>query len=298
MTPAEWGHQHRGMHGFTAEVSRTGHPPPRTGYPYLDVILDQPGAVLALAHRGGAEADLPGRENTLAAFRHTSDLGYRYLETDVHTTRDGVLVAFHDDVLDRVTDRTGTLGALRWREIAEARIGGAEPIPRMIELLEELPDTRFNIDLKSDGSVRALVDLLARTGSGERVCVGSFSELRMREFRRLSEGRIATAATPQEVILAKTAPPVVVRRRGGPAVLQVPHRRGPVRVVTRGLVARAHAAGLHLHVWTVNEPTEMIELLDIGVDGLITDRTEVLRDVLVARGAWLDLAARDQGGDR
>ena len=156
------------------------------------------------------------------------------------------------------------------------------------------PDARFNIDLKSDGAVRPLLDLLERTGSSDRVCVGSFSEPRMREFRRVSEGRIATAATPQEVILAKTAPPVVVRRRGGPAVLQVPHRRGRVRVVTRGLVARAHAAGLHLHVWTVDEPAEMIELLDIGVDGLITDRTKVLRDVLVARGAWLELDAQDQ----
>ena len=293
MTHPVWWAQRRRMDRFTAEVSRTGHPAPPTGHPYLDAILAQPGSVLAMAHRGGADPQRPGLENTMAAFRRAAALGYRYLETDVHATRDGVLVAFHDEVLDRVTDLSGAVASLPWREVARARIDGSEPVPRMSELLEVLPGARFNIDLKSDGAVRPLVDLLERTGAGDRVCVGSFTEARMRQFRRLTGGRVATAATPQEVVLVKIAPPVFVRRRGGPAVLQVPHRRGPVRVVTRGLVARAHACGLHVHVWTVDERAEMIELLELGVDGLITDRTEVLRDVLLQRGAWLD---PEQGG--
>jgi glycerophosphoryl diester phosphodiesterase len=269
----------------------TPSPPPPTDFAYLDTILEPGASVLAMAHRGGAKVpELVGLENTLAAFRHAASLGYTYLETDVHATRDDVLVAFHDDVLDRVTDRSGRIAELTAAEVTRARIGGTHPVPTMAELLEELPDARFNIDVKSESAVELLVDLLDRTGAHDRVLVGAFSRARLATFRRLTGGRVATSASPLEVVAVKLLPPAVVRRlvRKGrrPAALQVPHRRGPLTVVTPGLVRRAHAAGLHVHVWTVDEPEEMIELLDLGVDGLITDRTDVLRDVLVARGQW------------
>lgn len=263
-----------------------------TGHAYLDAVLERPGSVIAMAHRGGAlHPDLIGRENTLYAFRHAAGLGYRYLETDVHVTRDGRLVAFHDAVLDRMTGRSGTLADLTAEELAEARIAGEHAVPSMAELLEELPDRRFNIDLKAPGSVGALADLVERTGSHDRVCVGSFSWRHLQEFRRLTSGRIATSATPSEVavFLASSWPGVrrlVGRRRFG--VLQIPRRRGRLPLVTRSAVRRAHAAGVQVHVWTVDDPAEIVELLDLGVDGLITDRTDLLKDVLVARGLWED----------
>ncbi len=270
--------------------------PPRTGFGYLDAVLDQPGSVLAMAHRGGStHPGLDGLENTLAAFRHAVQLGYQYLETDVHATRDGVLLAFHDQMLDRVTDQVGRLSELTAAQVGRARIAGRHAVPTMAELLVELPDARFNIDLKSDSAIHPLVALINLLGAHDRVCVGSFSPGRMHTFRRLTGGRVATAAVPSEVAAVRAAPSAaVVRRlvrapgRGGPAALQVPHRRGRLTVVTAGLVRRAHAAGLHVHVWTVDEAEEMRELLDLGVDGLITDRTDVLRDVLVARGQWRD----------
>jgi glycerophosphoryl diester phosphodiesterase len=261
-----------------------------TGHAYLDAVLDQPGSVIAMAHRGGAlHPDLVGKEYTLFAFRHAANLGYRYLETDVHVTRDGRLVAFHDAVLDRMTNRPGVLADIVADELAEVRIAGEHAVPSMAELLEDLPDRRFNIDLKAPGAVAALADLLDRTGSHDRVCVGSFSWRHLQEFRRLTAGRVATSATPSEVavFLASSWPGVrrlVGRRRFG--VLQIPRRRGPVPLVTRSVVRRAHAAGVQVHVWTVDEPTEMVELLDLGVDGLISDRTDLLKDVLVARGLW------------
>ena len=103
----------------------------------------------AFAHRGGAtyEPNLY-RENSLHAFKEAVALGYRYLETDVHATRDGVLLAFNDRVLDRVTDHTGAIAELTYAEIAEARIHGLDPIPRLSELLAEFPDVRFNVDVK------------------------------------------------------------------------------------------------------------------------------------------------------
>ncbi len=261
-----------------------------TGYPYLDAVLDPPGSALAMAHRGGAlHPEIPGTENTLHAFRHAVALGYRYLETDVHATADGVLLAFHDTALDRVTDSEGQLADLTAREIALARINGEHTVPTMAELLEEFPGCRFNIDLKAMGAVAPLAELLARTASEDRVCVGSFSQRRLDAFRRVTGGRVATSASPPEVGLFLALPfgraaRFLTRRRV--AALQVPHRRGPLPVVTASLLRRAHAAAAHVHVWTVDEPSEMEELLDLGVDGLITDRTDLLKDVLIRRGQW------------
>ncbi|HEU5037001.1 MAG TPA: glycerophosphodiester phosphodiesterase [Nocardioides sp.] len=258
---------------------------PRTGYAYLD----EPGPVLAFAHRGGAyHPEVEGLENTLAAFRHAAELGYRYLETDAHVTRDGVLLAFHDTVLDRVTDREGEIAALTLAEVREALVGGREAVPTLAELFDAFPDARFNIDLKSDGAVAALADFIAAREAWHRVLVGSFSRRRTAAFRRLTGGRVPTCATPAEIAAFRVLPGrlarVVTRQRF--QAFQVPHRRGPVTIVTPRFVQRAHAAGLHVHTWTIDEAAEMHELLDRGVDGIFTDRTDILRDVLIERGQW------------
>jgi glycerophosphoryl diester phosphodiesterase len=263
---------------------------PRTGYPYLDAGLDQPGAVLAFAHRGGAHhPDIEGLENTLAAFEHAAALGYTYLETDVHATADGVLLAFHDDVLDRVTSVVGTIAERASHDLAETLIGDREPIPRLVDLLEHLPEARFNIDLKSLPAVSLLAELVERTGCHDRVCIGSFSERRLRMFRRLVSRPVATSFGPSGVALHRLAPAGVAERLtgGGGAALQVPVLVGRFPFVTGGFVERAHARGLPVHVWTVDDPEMMHTLLDLGVDGLMTDRTDVLRDVLLERGQWM-----------
>ena len=261
-----------------------------TGHAFLDAV--RPPSVIAMAHRGGAlHPDLLGLENTVHAFRHAAALGYRYLETDVHVTRDHRLVAFHDAVLDRMTGHSGPLATMLAEELAQARIGGAHPVPSMADLLDELPECRFNIDLKAPGAAVALAELVDRTGAHDRVCVGSFSSRDLQEFRRLTGGRVATSAAPREVAYFLTASwPRVTRlvRRRPFAALQIPRRRGRLPLVTRSLVRRAHAAGLHVHVWTVDDPADMVELLELGVDGLITDRTDLLKDVLTERGLWRD----------
>ncbi|CAN5500744.1 glycerophosphodiester phosphodiesterase [soil metagenome] len=262
---------------------------PTTGRAYLDDVLEQPGSVLAFAHRGGAHhPEIEGLENTLAAFEHAAALGYRYLETDVHVTSDGVLLAFHDDALDRMTDSVGRIGSLPYAEVRRARIGGREEIPRLDALFEALPDARFNIDLKSDGAVVALADFIAARGAWDRVLVGSFTRSRMRAFRELTQGRVATSATPMEAAAFIAAPHarLAARLARGFDALQIPHRRGRLLVASPGLVRRAHAAGKHVHVWTIDVVEEMRDLLDRGVDGLMTDRTDVLKAVLVERDQW------------
>ena len=249
-----------------------------------------PGGVLPFAHRGGAyHPEIEGLENTLAAFKHAVALGYDYLETDVHVTADGVLLAFHDAVLDRVTDLEGAIVDLTFEEVRQALVGGREQVPTLAQLFDEFPHARFNIDLKSDGAAPALAAFIADRDAWDRVLVGSFSRRRLNHFRRLTRGRVPTSAAPPEVAIFRLVPSgrLADRLTGRKvAALQIPHRRGRFTVASRGLVRRAHAVGRPVHVWTVDDPDEMRQLLDRGVDGIFTDRTDLLKDVLTERGDW------------
>ncbi len=245
---------------------------------------------VGLAHRGGSTfAPNVGRENTLAAFGQAVEMGYRYLETDVHATADGRLVAFHDEVLDRVTDTEGAIAALPWSEVSRARINGTDAVPLMEDLLEAFPQARFNIDVKAPQAIGPLVDLVRRHDAIDRVCVGSFSDSRLRAVRKALGPRLATSAGPTGVASLRLLPSVLSRLLRSPAqALQVPvtHRVGPVTptVVTRRLVETAHRLGKHVHVWTIDDAAEMHRLFDLGVDGIVSDRIDTLRDVLAERG--------------
>jgi glycerophosphoryl diester phosphodiesterase len=261
-----------------------------TGFAYLDEGAGDPGGVLAFAHRGGAyHPEIEGLENTLAAFKHAVALGYDYLETDVHVTRDGVLLAFHDAVLDRVTDVEGAIAELTFDEVRQALVGGREQVPTLAQLFDEFPRARFNIDIKSEGAVPVLAEFIREREAWDRVLVGSFSPQRLAHFRRLTGHRVPTSGTPVEVAIFRFVPSARLAdwlTRGRVSAFQIPHRRGRWIVASPGLVRRAHATGKHVHVWTVDDPEEMHELLDRGVDGLFTDRTDLLKDVLTERGLW------------
>jgi glycerophosphoryl diester phosphodiesterase len=251
-------------------------------------FLDCP-APLAFAHRGGAL--LPandGIENTLAAFQNSVDLGYRYLETDVHTSLDGVVYAFHDVMLTRMTGTVSAFRDLDSTAIDAILVGGREPIPRLTDLLDAFPETRFNIDVKADDAVDPTLALLGDAGALDRVCLTSFSADRLHRLRAAVPG-VPTCFTPGEIALLRLAPfpwlQALGQRRGG-ACVQIPVRARRITVVTPQFVRRAHALGLQVHVWTVDDPAEMRSLLDIGVDGLMSDRVDLLRDVLVERGQW------------
>ena len=251
---------------------------------------------IAFAHRGGA-GEAP--ENTLEAFEIAVTLGYRYIETDAHVTRDGVLVAFHDERLDRVTDRTGAIADLGIFEVEAADAGytfsldggSSFPVrgrgirvPRLEEILVRWPAARVNIDPKSDACVGPLAALLDRLGAWERVCVGSFSDRRLRRIRTCGRGRACTSMGPHAVALARLAATFGVMPRLGADCVQVPIRRGPVRIVTKRFVEAAHRARLAVHVWTINDEPTINELLDLGVDGVMSDRIRLLREVFARRG--------------
>ncbi|MFV0253819.1 MAG: glycerophosphodiester phosphodiesterase [Beutenbergiaceae bacterium] len=255
-------------------------------------FLDEP--PLAIAHRGGI--GLPsnaGIENSVEAFRHAVELGIDYLETDVRASSDGEVFAFHDPDLRRVSARSGHSSAkfssLSAAQVREAGLDGGAAIPTVAELLAAFPDTRFNIDVKTTPAIAPTIRAIVGAAAQHRVLIASFSVLRSWRARRMLPS-VATSANPLEVIgLALGFRPLRgIARRNGVVAVQVPEFYRGYRLITPRFLKTAHAEGLQVHIWTVDDPDDMNRLLDMGVDGIITDRPDLLKKVLIERGQWRD----------
>ena len=243
-----------------------------------------------MAHRGWHTGTTVGLENTLVAFTRAVEEGYAYVETDAQATADGHVVLHHDRTLGRTTAGPGTVGGLTLRELGNELVGGREPIPTLREVLEALPGVRLNIDLKTDAAVRPVLAVLEATGAWHRVCLSSFSESRLARVRRLVGPRLLTALGPRSVaaLRARSVLPLSLAAAGPPHgdVVQVPLGVPGLRLVDRRLLREAHRTGREVHVWTVDDRSEVERVLDLGVDGIITDAPDVLREILGARGRW------------
>lgn len=231
-------------------------------------FLDHPG-LIPFAHRGNAAGNV---ENTMAAFRAVVDLGYRYVETDVRTTRDGQLVVFHDRTLERIAGVDRAVGSLPYADLERFAV------PRLTDVLEAFPDTRFNVDMKDWPAVEALATVLETTRSTDRLCVASFSEARLRRIRRLAGPELCTSAGVGGVARFVLRWPGPV---GGAAAIQA-----PLSLLRPALVERARRRGLKYHVWTLNERESIARAVSAGVDGIMTDEPVLLRAVLQELGHW------------
>ncbi len=281
---------------------------PYRAYPYREVpylLNSTPGrlhhAPLAFAHRG---AD-PARENTMAAFRRAVDLGFRYLEIDVRTSADGVLVVFHDETLDRVTDGAGRLCDHTWDQLSQLRVTAAtetnpaddpkpglgEPLVRFEEALLALPDTHFNVDLKDSEAARHFAEIVDRHEAHHRVLAASFNDARRQRVGRLVTKQVASSGGWVSTVLMVLLGPLggfgkLSQRLAHFDCVQVPIRQTRVPIVRPRFVERCHRAGLQVHVWVVDDPAEMHRLLDMGVDGIMTDDAEALAAVMGERSVW------------
>jgi glycerophosphoryl diester phosphodiesterase len=247
------------------------------------------------AHRGGPVlAGVPAfPEETMPAFRNAAREGY-WLELDAKLTSDGVPVVFHDATLDRVAGRPGRVDQLSWTDLATVRVGGAAAVPRLDEILAAWPQVRFNIDVKAGSGVAPTVETVTRAGAGDRVLLASFSDARLARLRTLAGPKVATSLGMRGVARLRVASLTGQRLTLPTSVVaaQVPVRYGRLPVVDRRFVRYAHKLGLQVHVWTIDDPAEMHGLLDLGVDGIMTDRVEVLREVYLSRGVWHDEGAQ------
>lgn len=244
---------------------------------------------VSLAHRGGAR-EAP--ENTLTAFKNAYGLGFRYFETDVRATLDGHVVVFHDSTLQRVTDGFGSIDALPLREVKRASVAGVDPILTLEELAHEFPDCYFNIDVKADSAVDPFVSEVERLDLQGRICVASFSIMRLRRIRGACGPEVTTSMAPAEVAA------LVASSRLGPLArlsdlaisesigcAQVPVSQNGIPIITESFVRAAHDRDLDVHAWTINDSVQMEALLDMGVDGIVTDVPTSLRAVLDSRSA-------------
>lgn len=247
---------------------------------------------LLLAHRGGVA--LPanaGIENSLRAVANAVELGIGYIETDARASVDGVAFAFHDEHLGRVAPNSGfgerPFGSLTAAEIRSVRLSGGEHLTTIGEMLESFPGTKFNIDVKTTPVIVPTVRAIEEADAGGRVLIASFSHRRLSIARRLLPA-VATSTSPREIgaLWLGRGRTRGLARRNGAVCLQVPEYYRGRRVVTPRFLAAAHGEGLQVHVWTVDEPDDVNRLLDAGVDGLITDRPDVVREVLEQRGQW------------
>jgi len=241
----------------------------------------------------------------MTAFQGAVDLGYRYLETDVHATRDGVLVTIHDGTLERTTDGSGPVSAMTLEELKRLDAGyrfspdGGRTfpfrgkgitVPTLAEVAEAFPDVRLNVEVKQSepplvDAVGAAVALIEERALHDRILVASFDDRVIQEFRRRMGDHVATSSATREATrfwLASRAGLTRWLRRPYDA-LQVPPRQGRLTVVDGRFVRAAHRRGLQVHVWTVDEAEEMRRLLDLGVDGLMSDRPDLLLEVLRSR---------------
>lgn len=247
---------------------------------------------LLLAHRGGVA--LPanaGIENSVRAVGNAVALGCRYIETDARASADGVAFAFHDEHLGRVAPESGfgekPFGELTAAEIRSVRMSGGESFATIAELLAAFPETRFNIDVKTESVIEPTLRAVREADAVGRVLIASFDYKRLSRVRREMPD-VLTSATPAETLALRLLPSLFGRfaTRGGAVCLQIPEYRHGFKVLTPGLIKAAHKRGMQVHVWTVDDPDDAARLLDAGVDGLITDRPDTIREVLEQRGAW------------
>jgi glycerophosphoryl diester phosphodiesterase len=251
---------------------------------------------LVMAHRGGAGL---WPENTLLAFERARDLGVDVIETDVHSTADGVLVVLHDATLERTTDGAGPVGALTLAQLKKLDAGfrfspdGGKTfpwrgrgltVPTLDEVFTRLPEMRFNIEPKQESPsvVKPLCRAIREKGMADKVTIGAFRQGVLDEFRKECP-EVKTSAAPAEVAEFLRAS----RDSGGGTTgelkfmaLQVPESVMGVLLLTRNFVESAHARALQVHAWTVNDAEDMRRLLDIGVDGVMTDYPDRLLKVL------------------
>lgn len=290
---------------------------------------------LRFAHRGST---ILWPENTMTAFQGAVDLGCIYIETDLHVTKDGVIVMFHDDYLERLTNGSGPVKDWLWQDLQKLDAAyyfkpgtGLSPpteptpshrgkpgksgtksgdrlssptdpppphgagrsaapenseafplrnkgirIPSLEEAMTTFPKVMFNLDLKQPGIEQVVADFISAKGFEDRVLIASFKDKRVRRCRKLLNNRAASSAGAFEAACFWAASRLGISRNTAADALQVPVRQGRTTIVDRKFIDAAHERGIQVHVWTVNDPEEMRSLIEMGVDGIVTDRIDLL----------------------
>ena len=239
---------------------------------------------LPFAHRGASQL---APENTFAAFQIAYDLGFNIIETDVRSSRDGILYCFHDRSLKRMTGSKGNIENLPSCYIDELRINGKHSIPKLENLYEAFPKAYFNIDAKSGECVKPLIDLVRRTQTSRRTCFGSFDQTRLDQIKSsLINEKFAISMGTSATLKLFTGYLTGKSRTIKADCVQLPLSRYGIKLINKNTLKYFKSQGLKIHVWTINKATEFQRLIDLGVDGIMTDNCELLKSVLTENNLW------------
>ena len=240
-------------------------------HPYLDV----PGVAIS-AHRGGS---IEAPENTIESFKYSIELGSSYIETDVQLSSNGIPYIFHDDDLKRLFGKNIIFNSLHSDEIDELILFDKYKIPTLESTLQKFPDALFQIDVKTDEVVLPTMEVIKKTNSTDKVCIASFSSKRLKQVHKLYP-EICLSMGPYEVMKLLLASFGLYRRKVPGNCLQIPIYQYGIKLVTKRFINYIHSIGLKIHVWTINDEDTMQKLIDLGVDGIITDRPKALKELL------------------
>ena len=232
------------------------------------------------------------REHPLGISEHARSLGFGYIETDIRTTRDGEPLIFHDASLTRLAEQNVRLEQLTLDEVRRVQRRSPELFPSLEAALTEFPDLRFNVDMKDEPSIDAAARVIGKCGALDRVCLTSFSASRIRRIRRLLGPDLCTGLGVRSAAVLKLASTVSfgwadLTRSAG--CVQLPIRSRGLTVITPRFVSFAQEQGLAVHVWTLNDQGSIDTMLDLNIDGIMTDDPELLRERLRIRGLWKEL---------
>jgi len=238
---------------------------------------------VAIAHRGGSYL---GSENTMEAFENAINMGFKFLETDIQITKDKKLIAFHDETLNRVTDGKGYIQNKTWGELRKVKVAGKYNIPLLSDIFFSWPEINLNIDPKNNSSISTLIEFLKKNNVFDRICIGSFSGKRLDNLRKIFGSALCTSAGPLEVLKLKLSSLNFRNFDIDANCVQVPLKYFGINIIDRIFIDYCHELNLKVHVWTINEIQEIEKLLDLGVDGIISDNLEGLKTVLTKRNLW------------
>ena len=229
-----------------------------------------------LAHRGGAEES---NENTLESFDYSQSLGCEFIETDVQVSSDGIPYIFHDDDLKRICNISSRFDSLSSNEIDKLKIFGDHKIPSLEETLNLFPETSFQIDFKTDEVANPALEVIKKTNSTNRVCVASFNSDRLERVRDKNP-ELCISMGPNEVFKTLLSSFNLYKKNIPGDCLQIPLSYYGIRIVTKRFVDFVKSKGLKIMVWTINDVKTFEYLIDIGVDGIITDKPKLLFDTI------------------
>ncbi len=234
-----------------------------------------------LAHRGLSQHRHDIDENSIAAFEEALKHGATHIESDVHATKDGVAVLFHDDDLERVAQLPLKISELTFAELTEISLTNGSRVPSLQQVLEHFPDLKLNLDVKAEAGCEATASVINQLNAHDRVLVSSFSRARKIKTLKLLTKPCATSSSSSEVLGLWLSNLLFGLGFASIAknfdAIQIPRSFGPIRLDTPGFIARARRCGLEVHFWTVNDPAEGRSLLALGATGIVSDRVDLFQ---------------------